>query len=81
MKLPVDDLVAANRVLAAHGILDGYGHVSVRHPEDPARYLLARGRAPEMVTAAYSVPNGSFLCHTRLMVGLTVARSVDRARR
>jgi ribulose-5-phosphate 4-epimerase/fuculose-1-phosphate aldolase len=51
VKPVVDDLVAANRVLAAHGVLDGYGHVSVRHPENPARYLLARGRAPEMVTA------------------------------
>ena len=47
----VDDLVAANRILAAQGILPGYGHVSVRHPEDPSRYLISRSLAPELVTA------------------------------
>jgi HCOMODA/2-hydroxy-3-carboxy-muconic semialdehyde decarboxylase len=48
----VDDLVAANRVLVDQGVLDGYGHVSVRHPADPQRYLMARSIAPELVTAA-----------------------------
>src|SRR5262245_21541384 len=47
----LEDLVAANRILAAHGVVDGYGHVSVRHPRDPNRYLLARSLAPELVTA------------------------------
>ena len=47
----VEELVAANRILAAQGILPGYGHVSVRHPEDPGQYLLARSLAPELVTA------------------------------
>ncbi len=45
----IEDLVAANRILAAEGILDGYGHVSVRHERDPGRYLLARSLAPELV--------------------------------
>jgi ribulose-5-phosphate 4-epimerase/fuculose-1-phosphate aldolase len=48
----VDDLVAANRVLVDQGVLDGYGHVSVRHNADPSRYLMAWSVAPEMVTAA-----------------------------
>jgi ribulose-5-phosphate 4-epimerase/fuculose-1-phosphate aldolase len=48
----VDDLVAANRILADQGVLDGYGHVSVRHPADPQRYLMSRSLAPELVTAA-----------------------------
>lgn len=48
----VDDLVAANRVLARYGIVDGYGHVSVRDPRDPARYLIAWGRAPLLVEDA-----------------------------
>lgn len=48
----VEDLVAANRILAAQGILPGYGHVSVRHPENPNRYLISRSLAPELVTAA-----------------------------
>ncbi|MBL8384452.1 MAG: class II aldolase/adducin family protein [Burkholderiales bacterium] len=47
----VADLVAANRILARHGVLDGFGHVSARHPDDPARYLLSRSRAPELVEA------------------------------
>jgi ribulose-5-phosphate 4-epimerase/fuculose-1-phosphate aldolase len=47
----VDDLVAANRILVDQGVLDGYGHVSVRHPADPNRYLMARSVAPELVTA------------------------------
>jgi ribulose-5-phosphate 4-epimerase/fuculose-1-phosphate aldolase len=47
----IEDLVAANRILADQGVLDGWGHVSVRHPRDPNRYLLSRARAPELVTA------------------------------
>ena len=46
------DLVAANRILAHYGVLDGYGHVSVRHNRDPHRYLLSRSLAPALVTAA-----------------------------
>src|SRR5499426_2611400 len=48
----IEDLVAANRILADQGVVDGYGHVSVRHDRDPNRYLLARSMAPELVTAA-----------------------------
>ena len=47
----VADLVAANRVLAREGVLDGWGHVSVRHNLDPNRYLLSRSLAPEFVSA------------------------------
>jgi HCOMODA/2-hydroxy-3-carboxy-muconic semialdehyde decarboxylase len=47
----IEDLVAANRILAAQGVVDGYGHVSVRHPDDPARYLMSWAIAPEQVTA------------------------------
>ena len=48
----IDDLVVANRILADQGVLDGYGHVSVRDPEHPDRFLLSRSLAPEMVAAA-----------------------------
>ena len=48
----VEDLVAANRILADQSVLDGYGHVSVRHDRDPNRYLMSRSLAPELVTAA-----------------------------
>jgi ribulose-5-phosphate 4-epimerase/fuculose-1-phosphate aldolase len=46
----IDDLVAANRILAGLGVLDGFGHVSVRHPERANCYLLSRSCAPELVT-------------------------------
>lgn len=46
-----DDLVAANQVLVLRGVLDAYGHVSVRHPEDPQRFLLSRNLAPALVRA------------------------------
>lgn len=45
-------MVAANRILAREGVVDGFGHVSVRDPRDPARYLLARSMAPALVTPA-----------------------------
>src|SRR5262245_49513865 len=48
----IEDLVVANRILSDRGILDAFGHVSVRHPENPTRYLMARAIAPGIVTAA-----------------------------
>jgi ribulose-5-phosphate 4-epimerase/fuculose-1-phosphate aldolase len=48
----LEDLVAANRILVDQGVLDGFGHVSIRHPKDPNRYLMARNIAPELVNAA-----------------------------
>lgn len=48
----IADLVAANRILAMENILDAMGHVSVRHPSRPDRFLLARSMPPELVTAA-----------------------------
>ncbi len=46
----IEDLVAANRILAGLNVLDGFGHVSVRHPDHADRYLLSRSVAPELVT-------------------------------
>ena len=48
----IEDLVAANRILAMEGIVDAYGHVSIRHPGNPNRYLLSRSQGPEFVVAA-----------------------------
>lgn len=45
----VDQLVYANRILYDQGIVDGLGHVSVRHPTEPGAYLLSCNRAPAMV--------------------------------
>ncbi len=47
----LEDLVAANRILAEHGVIDAYGHVSLRSPKDPQRFFLARAIAPETVQA------------------------------
>src|SRR5712671_5088638 len=46
----LNDLVIANRILANEDIVDAYGHVSVRHPDDPTRFFLARSLAPEFIT-------------------------------
>ena len=47
----IEDLVAANRILAMHGIVDAFGHVSVRHNRNRERFLLSRSLAPDLVTA------------------------------
>ena len=45
------DLVIANRILANEGVVDAFGHVSIRNPENLDRYFQSRSRAPELVTA------------------------------
>jgi ribulose-5-phosphate 4-epimerase/fuculose-1-phosphate aldolase len=47
----LEDLAAASRILVDQGVFDAAGHVSMRHPNDPARFLMSRSLAPEMVTA------------------------------
>jgi HCOMODA/2-hydroxy-3-carboxy-muconic semialdehyde decarboxylase len=47
----LEELVTANRILAREGIVDAFGHVSIRHPGHPDRYLLSRARAPECIEA------------------------------
>jgi HCOMODA/2-hydroxy-3-carboxy-muconic semialdehyde decarboxylase len=48
----IDELVIANRIVAAEKVCDAFGHVSIRHPHDPKKFLLSRGRAPELIEAA-----------------------------
>jgi ribulose-5-phosphate 4-epimerase/fuculose-1-phosphate aldolase len=48
----IADLVTANHILADQGVVDAFGHVSVRHPERPDRYLLSRALSPDLVEAA-----------------------------
>jgi ribulose-5-phosphate 4-epimerase/fuculose-1-phosphate aldolase len=47
----VEKLAIANRILYDQGVVDGFGHVSVRHDGSPAHFLLARNMAPGLVTA------------------------------
>lgn len=44
------DLAAASRILASQGVVDVFGHVSMRHPGAPDRYLMSRSVAPALVT-------------------------------
>ena len=46
------EVALANRILAHEGVMDAFGHVSARHPDDPGRYLLSRSRGPELVEPA-----------------------------
>jgi len=46
----IADLAAASRILAAQGVVDAFGHVSMRHVQDPGRYLMSRSVAPALVT-------------------------------
>src|SRR4051812_16972699 len=47
----IEDIVTGSRVLADFGVLDGFGHVSARHPTNPDHFLMARSLAPALVTA------------------------------
>ena len=51
MNLPsVENLVTASHILADQGVLDGLGHISARHPDNPQGYLMPRSLAPALVT-------------------------------
>jgi ribulose-5-phosphate 4-epimerase/fuculose-1-phosphate aldolase len=47
----LQDLVVANRILAKEDVVDAYGHVSIRHPDNPNHFFLSRSLAPELVEA------------------------------
>lgn len=47
----IEELVIANRILADQGVVDAFGHVSARAPDDPQCFLLSRARAPDRVQA------------------------------
>jgi len=46
------ELAMANRICGYEGVIDAFGHVSMRHPSDPGRYFLSRSRSPELVEPA-----------------------------
>ena len=48
----IEDLVLANHILYAEGVVDSFGHVSFRSPERPDRFFMARAMGPKLVTAA-----------------------------
>jgi ribulose-5-phosphate 4-epimerase/fuculose-1-phosphate aldolase len=52
LKTARHELVMANRILFNEGILDAFGHVSIRHPERADRFIMAWARAPELIEEA-----------------------------
>ena len=46
----LEDLVIANRILAREGVVDGFGHISMRHPERTDRFFMSSSRSPELVS-------------------------------
>ena len=47
----IEELVTANRILAREGVVDSFGHISARDPDNPQHYLLSRSRAPDCIEA------------------------------
>jgi ribulose-5-phosphate 4-epimerase/fuculose-1-phosphate aldolase len=45
----IQDLVIANRILAREDVVDAYGHISVRHPDNPRKFFISRSLAPELI--------------------------------
>lgn len=82
----VQELVDANHILHHQGIVDAFGHVSVRHDRDPGRFLLARNIAPVRVQAAdilvYAVDSGEPLAPNppRLYLERSIHSEIYRAR-
>ena len=45
----IKDLVIANRILAKEDVVDAYGHVSIRNPDNPKSFFISRSLAPELI--------------------------------
>jgi ribulose-5-phosphate 4-epimerase/fuculose-1-phosphate aldolase len=80
-----EDVALANRILANEGIFDAFGHVSLRHPTNPERFLISRHRAPELVQPADILEldlDGKPVVPTphRLYGGVTIHASIFQAR-
>ena len=52
----LEDLALANHILVNQGVLDGFGHISVRHPHKPDRFFIARSMAPASRTRRSTKP-------------------------
>jgi ribulose-5-phosphate 4-epimerase/fuculose-1-phosphate aldolase len=83
----LDDVAAANRILAQQGVLDSFGHVSARHPHKPGHYLVSWAKSPATVTRADVVeithagdpvaPDGRRLYAERVIHGAIYAARPD----
>jgi ribulose-5-phosphate 4-epimerase/fuculose-1-phosphate aldolase len=80
-----EEVALANRILANEGVFDAFGHVSLRHPENPEHFLISRHRAPELVQPADIVVldlDGKAVLPTpyRLYGEVTIHASIFQAR-
>ncbi|HEY7665698.1 MAG TPA: class II aldolase/adducin family protein, partial [Xanthobacteraceae bacterium] len=48
LDVAIKDLVVANRILSKEDIVDAYGHVSIRNPDNPKHFYIARSVSPEL---------------------------------
>ncbi len=48
----IAELVTANHILAHQGVVDGFGHLSVRSASNPKHFFMSRSLAPALVTRA-----------------------------
>ena len=51
MRSCLEDIALGSRICAAEGVFDAFGHLSVRHPDNPKRFLMSRAVAPALTTA------------------------------
>lgn len=69
----IKDLVTANHIVAAEGVCDTFGHVTMRHPDRADRYLMSCSRAPELVSAEdiieFDLDSNPFGDNERLLYG------------
>jgi ribulose-5-phosphate 4-epimerase/fuculose-1-phosphate aldolase len=49
LEAALEELVTANHILAKEGVVDSFGHISIRHPQNPNHYIMSRSRAPECI--------------------------------
>jgi HCOMODA/2-hydroxy-3-carboxy-muconic semialdehyde decarboxylase len=54
----IQDLITASHILTHEGILDSFGHVSVRSAKDPDRFFIPRAMPPALVSRADIVEVG-----------------------
>jgi ribulose-5-phosphate 4-epimerase/fuculose-1-phosphate aldolase len=68
------DLISANHIIHHHGVVDAYGHISVRHPEQPDTYLMSANMAPALVSSSadfvqYRVEDSSSISNANVPKG------------
>ena len=80
LDLVLEELVTANRILAHEGVVDGFGHVTVRHPQRPDRFLMSRAWKgfPRGNTARYLQLDAGVVSHlNEIFEGNRACKCID----